>query len=361
MACMVLIIFLGLPSVSPPGYSFAGSSSIGLPVALGGDSLDIGPAELMGPANNRPVRPPAGKAVLLNDRRHQASGGGQAAVASKPADKAVSAGLIPQEDQLRQGAVFTNSLGMAFVYIGPGTFMMGSPSFEPYRNLDEVRHRVTLTKGYWMQTTEVTQGQWKAVMGSNPSYFINCGSDCPVEQVSWKSAQVFIRKLNQRGDKITYSLPTESEWEHAARAGAATALYTGDVATRGKNDAPELGAIAWYGGNSCVDYPGGYDSSGWMEKQIPCAFSGTHPVGQKKPNRFGLYDMLGNVWEWCADWQGDYPPGPVTDPAGPPAGKFRMFRGGSWYNDARYCRLAYRHSYTPGSRHNYLGFRLAGR
>ncbi|KPA16234.1 serine/threonine protein kinase, partial [Candidatus Magnetomorum sp. HK-1] len=210
---------------------------------------------------------------------------------------------------------FTNSLGMTFVYIEPGTFMMGSPPDEPGRNDNETQHQVTLTKGYYLQTTEVTQGQWKAVMGNNPSYFSNCGDDCPVEKVSWNDAQEFIQEINQK-DAYIYRLPTEAEWEYAARAGSTTALYNGPIEILGDRNAPALDPIAWYGGNSCVSYSGGYNCSDWSQTQYNCSSCGTHPVAQKQANAWGLYDMSGNVWEWCSDWYGSYPDISVTDPGG---------------------------------------------
>jgi len=252
---------------------------------------------------------------------------------------------------------FTNKFAMKFVKIPAGSFMMGSPSDEPSRDSDETQHSVTISKPFYMQTTEVTQGQWKAIMGSNPSYFSNCGDNCPVEQVSWDDVQEFIKKLNQKGEG-TYRLPTEAEWEYAARAGSKTALYTGAMKILGDNNAPDLDPIAWYGGNSCVEYSGGYDCSGWSNKQYSCSNCGTHPVGKKEPNDFGLYDMIGNVWEWCQDWKGNYPSGSVTDPTGPSSGSCRVLRGGSWSSNARYCRAAYRSCYSPSYRVNDLGFRL---
>jgi len=227
------------------------------------------------------------------------------------------------------GGNVTNDLGMAFVWIEPGTFMMGSPSSESGRDSDETQHRVTLTKGFYMQTTEVTQGQWKAIMGRNPSKFSSCGDNCPVEQVSWNDVQDFIRKLNQRTGQ-TYRLPTEAEWEYACRAGSSTRFCFGDSDS-------ELGNYAWY-----------YDNAG----------SKTHPVAQKRPNAWGLYDMHGNVWEWCSDWYGDYPSGSVTDPEGPSSGSIRVFRGGGWNGFARFCRSAIRYRYEPGVRSFILGFRL---
>jgi formylglycine-generating enzyme required for sulfatase activity len=232
-------------------------------------------------------------------------------------------------------APYMNALGMEFVYIPPGTFMMGSPSGlfsgESGRDSDETQHRVTLTQGCYLQTTEVTQGQWNDVMGRNPSYFKNCGNDCPVEQVSWNDVQEFIRRLNQREGTNKYRLPTEAEWEYACRAGSETAYCYGD--SQGG-----LGGYAWYSDNS--------DSK-------------THPAGQKQPNAWGLYDMHGNVWEWCQDWCGDYPSGAVTDPEGPSSGGYRVFRGGSWYCNTLYCRSAFRYWSSPDLRSLILGFRLA--
>ena len=220
--------------------------------------------------------------------------------------------------------------GMAFIPISPGTFMMGSPSNESGRDNDEKQHRVTLTKGYYMQTTEVTQRQWKAVMGSNPSGFKNCGDDCPVEKVSWKDVQAFIEKLNQREGGNKYRLPTEAEWEYAARAGSTTRFSFGDNEGR-------LGEYAWYNSNSG---------------------SKTHSVGQKRPNAWGLYDMHGNVREWCQDWYDDYPSGSVTDPTGPHSGSRRVLRGGSWNYVPRGVRGAYRNFFSPGNRLSDMGFRL---
>jgi len=157
---------------------------------------------------------------------------------------------------------------MKFVYIPPGEFMMGSPEDEPGRYDNEVLHKVTLTKGFYMQTTQVTQKQWQTIMGSNPSYFKNAGDDC-------HDVQEFIKRLNDKEEAdITYRLPTEAEWEYAARAGTQTAIYTGDMEIPGDNNAPDLDPIAWYGGNSGVSYDGGYDSSEWKEKQYDHKFAG---------------------------------------------------------------------------------------
>ena len=232
----------------------------------------------------------------------------------------------------------TNSLGMEFVSIKPGTFMMGSPSSEPERRKNERQHKVTLTKGFYMQTTEVTQGQWKAVMGKNPSKFKNCGDDCPVEKVSWNDAQGFIRRLNQKEGSDKYRLPTEAEWEYAARAGSKTAFANGGISELKCGYDSNLDAVGWYCGNS--------------NKR-------THPVAQKQPNSWGLYDMHGNVYEWCQDWYGEYyPVSSVIDPTGPSSASLRVYRGGGWRKNARYCRAASRSRYKPGTRNGSVGFRL---
>ncbi|MEW6267496.1 MAG: SUMF1/EgtB/PvdO family nonheme iron enzyme [Thermodesulfobacteriota bacterium] len=228
---------------------------------------------------------------------------------------------------------FTNSLGQKFVLIPSGTFTMGSPSSESGRDDDETQHQVTISRPFYMQTTEVTQGQWRSVMGSNPSHFKNCGDDCPVESVSWNDAQEFIGRLNAKEGGNKYRLPSEAEWEYAARAGSRTAYSFGESQS-------ELGQYAWYDGNS-----GGQ----------------THPVGRKRPNAWGFYDMHGNVWEWCQDWYGVYPSGAVTDPQGPSSGSDRVHRGGSWLSYAQYCRSAFRAGLVPGDRFNLLGFRLVRR
>lgn len=228
----------------------------------------------------------------------------------------------------KEGDNFTNSLGMKFVFIEPGTFMMGSPISESQRGSDETQHQVMLTKGYWMQTTEVTQGQWKAVMGSTPSS--SKRDDLPVEMVSWDDVQDFIIKLNQRGDKITYNLPTEAQWEYAARAGSSSRYCFGDSEN-------ELENYAWY-----------FNSSGEADS-----------VGQKLPNAWGLYDMYGLVSEWCQDWSGDYPSDSVTDPTGPSTGSFRVTRGGNWGLEARYCRSASRSTWHADKGAIGIGFRLA--
>ena len=219
-----------------------------------------------------------------------------------------------------------------FVWIEPGTFVMGSPRGEPERYSDEVQHTVTLTQGFWLSDHEVTQAEYQAVMGSNPSRFR--GDTLPVETVSWDDAVLYCQNLTEReraAGRITaqqaYRLPTESEWEYAARAGTTGARHG------------ELDAIAWYSGNS-----GGQ----------------TRPVKQKQPNAWGLHDMLGNVWEWCEDWYWAYPTGSVTDPTGPGSGSLRVRRGGSWILDGGgVARSADRNGSVPGDRYSHLGFRPA--
>ncbi len=267
------------------------------------------------------------------------------------------------------GRTFTNSIGQTFVLIPAGSFIMGSPEEEPGHNRDENRHRVKISKPFYMQTTEVTQGQWRTIMGNNPSYFKNCGNDCPVEQVSWHEVQGFIERLNKKEDTDKYVLPSEAQWEYACRAGAETALYTGPLLIFDGNNSPSLDPIAWYGGNSCADYEGGFDCSRWSGKQEPCAWCGIQPVGLKQPNAWGLYDMIGNVWEWCADCccykagagvvTDTYRDG-IVDPVCM-KGADRVFRGGSWYSSAGVCRSAYRLVYNPDRKGNYLGFRIIRR
>ncbi len=246
------------------------------------------------------------------------------------------------------GDTYTNPIGMTFNYIEPGTFMMGSPSDEPGFYSDETQHQVTLSRGYHMQTAPVTQGQWEAVMGDNPSVFTGCGSDCPVEQVSWYDVQDFISALNALEDTDRYALPTEAQWEYAARAGSATAFANGQITgTKGSHD-PVLDSMGWYIFNSHADH-----SIRGSEGR------GTHPVAQKDPNAWGLYDMHGNVWEWVSDWYSKYPSSVVTDPTGPSSGTKRVVRGGSWLNDVEGCRSGARERANPGDWNANLGFRLA--
>jgi formylglycine-generating enzyme required for sulfatase activity len=232
---------------------------------------------------------------------------------------------------------FTNSIGMSFVPIEPGTFMMGSPSDESGRDSDETQHQVTLTKGYFMQTTEVTQGQWKEIMGSNPSDFSSCGDNCPVERVSWNNIQEFIQKLNQKESGRNYRLPTEAEWEYAARAGTTTRFFWGNQADCSRAN---------------------YGNSSWSDECKSINPGKTKTVKSYSPNNWGLYDMHGNVWEWCNDWYVDYNSSALIDPVGPTTGASRVVRGGSWCSIARDCRSANRYGSAPDCRGGDLGFRL---
>jgi formylglycine-generating enzyme required for sulfatase activity len=229
---------------------------------------------------------------------------------------------------------YTNSLGMTFILLPAGTFSMGSPGDEPERNSDETQHQVTLSQAFYMQQTEVTQAQWEAVMGSNPSKFAGCPT-CPVENVSNDDIQEYVALINLRGEG-TYSLPTEAQWEYAARAGSTTAFYNGGLTNWKCLYDPSLDIIGWYCYNSGDE---------------------THPVAQKTPNGWGLYDMSGNVWELCYDEYGTYPSGAVTDPMGPPD-SCQVRRGGSWKASPGYCRSAYRNCTFLGGAGGTIGFRL---
>ncbi|MBP7429727.1 MAG: formylglycine-generating enzyme family protein [Candidatus Hydrogenedentes bacterium] len=221
---------------------------------------------------------------------------------------------------------------LEMVWIPAGTFLMGRwyPDEQDSVSDEAPQHQVTLSQGFWMGKYEVTQTQWEAVMGSNPAYF--SGANRPVEWVSWNEVQSFITALNSLTGE-TFRLPTEAEWEYACRGGRKTRFYWGDDPTY-----TQIGNYAWYGSNS-----GGR----------------THDVGTKLPNGFDLYDMSGNVWEWCQDWYDAYSSGSVTDPTGPASGPHRVGRGGGWSSDGAYCRSAYRSSFDPSGTGDYIGFRLS--
>ena len=236
----------------------------------------------------------------------------------------------------------TNSIGMKLVLIPRGTFMMGSPIEEEKREEDEQQHEVTITNDYYLGVTEVTQGQYEKVMGTNPSRSQKTGirnrdfSMYPVNRASWEDAVEFCKKLSELpGEKKAgrvYRLPSEAEWEYACRAGSKTA-HSFEASSRSLDD------YAWILGNSSY---------------------GINPVGEKQPNAWGLFDMHGNVWEWCSDWLGDYPKVKVSDPGGPTEGSYRILRGGSWDVTAAYCRSASRHGLPPDYFYGLdLGFRVA--
>jgi len=228
---------------------------------------------------------------------------------------------LPKTESIDLG----HGTSMEFVLIHPGTFTMGSSTGDG----DEApEHQVTITKPFYLGKYEVTQRQWKELMGNNPSKFK--GDNQPVDRVSWDDAQMFLRKLQEKtGRKFT--LPTEAQWEFAARAGTSSQWDFG-------NQESSLGDYAWFEENSG---------------------NGTHPVGQKKPNAWGLYDLYGNVQEWCNDWYAEpYPQGDVSDPQGPNSGHSRVLRGGAWGDDSAMVRPAYRNASGPGDRAPGNGFRV---
>jgi formylglycine-generating enzyme required for sulfatase activity len=246
-------------------------------------------------------------------------------------------------------------------WIAPGRFQMGSAADEPGRRDNEgPRHEVRLSRGYWLFDTPCTQALWEAVLGRNPSRFR--GPMRPVENVSWEDCQKFLEAINGRLDGLELVLPSEAQWEYACRAGSTAATYAGDLKILGESNAPLLDGIAWYGGNSGVEFElaEGADSSSWPEKQYEHEWAGTHPVGLKKANSWGLYDMLGNVWEWCLDGRRQYSSDSVIDPVGPlQEGVDRVLRGGSWNDRVRSVRAAYRVAFHPGIRDDSIGFRCA--
>lgn len=230
---------------------------------------------------------------------------------------------LPKEMSL----VLANGVNLEMVKISAGMFTMGSPIDEAARGIHATQHEVTISTPFYMGKYEVTQEQYEAVMGANPSHFK--GSKKPVENVTWNDAQDFCRKLSAKTGKIV-RLPTEAEWEYACRAGTTTAFYSGDA------DA-DLNNAGWHSGNSSRT---------------------THPVGEKMANKFGLYDMHGNVWEWCQDWYGGHSARAQIDPVGPASGATRVCRGGSWSIGPWGCRSAIPSNSVPGERSSFTGFRV---
>jgi formylglycine-generating enzyme required for sulfatase activity len=298
---------------------------------------------------------------------------------------------------------------MAFRWCPAGSFTMGSPAAEKKvlkkagaelaQYASEVQHNVTLTRGFWMAETELTQAQWQAVMGTNlvdqankmldddetydlqgqkqtlrnwmgaqkgegASRVYNQEGDIPMYYVSWNEEVEFCAKATQAVSAkipgMELRLPTEAEWEYACRAGTKTMTFAGDFTIKGVNNAPGLDGIAWYGGNCSVGYEGvGLMTDGWKEKQYPGGNGGPRRVAAKQANPWGLYDVIGNLWEWRQDYYGPYPHGAAIDPRGPGSGVDRVDRGGTWYYFARNCRAASRDPNKPGIRLNDLGFRVA--
>jgi len=216
-------------------------------------------------------------------------------------------------------------------WIEPGIFFMGSPQNEPERFDDEIQHEVELTQGFWLADTTCTQDLWQTVMGSNPSWLK--GSKHPVENISYEDCRKFFEKVNDLVSNLELRLPTEAQWEYACRAGTKTPFWFGETINTKQ-----------------VNYGGGVILSGWQE---------TVEVKALPHNDWGLYQMHGNVREWCADWYGAYEAGMVVDPQGPLAGNSRVLRGGSWFSRGRGCRSAARLSRPPGTREDNYGFRLS--
>ncbi len=285
-------------------------------------------------------------AELMLDYQKFVAAGKDGASPPAPAPKGGTGGLL---DTGIPGKVVQIKLPgevlMKFCYCPPGSFLMGSPAGEKGRGTDEDQVQVRISKGFWMAQTEVTQGQWQALMGSNPSQFQ--AAEQPVENVSWKDAEVFMAKLSQKVFLLggwTYALPTEAQWEHACRAGTESAYSFG-------SDDSELFRHGNYAGNIyaklSLDYKG-----------LPGVGDRTVAVARHPANAWGIHDMHGNVQEWCADWKADTLPG-GTDPAGAASGTRRVTRGGAWSSDAPACRAASRSSSAPAERSNILGFRPA--
>ena len=222
-----------------------------------------------------------------------------------------------------------DGINIEMVKVEAGTFMMGATSELKDPDDDEKPvHQVILTNDYYMGKYEVTQALWEAVMGSNPSEYK--GDNLPVEMVSWNDCQEFISKLNSMTGR-KFRLPTEAEWEYAARGGKKSRSYQ-------YSGSSNISDVAWYDGNSG---------------------SKTHPVGTKQANELGIYDMSGNVYEWCSDWYGSYSSSSQTNPTGADSGSFRVYRGGCWCSSAGYCRLSFRDRGTPDNRFSHIGLRLA--
>ncbi len=242
------------------------------------------------------------------------------------------------QDQYGLWAAFeVSGVHQVMRWIRPGTFLMGSPEKEPDRRDDEFQHEVTLSSGFWLADTTCTQALWAEVMGNNPSRFTD-DPELPVEQVSWDDCQEFLHTINQRHPALQLQLLTEAQWEYACRAGTLTPFSFGE------NITPEQinydGNHPYHGGEKGI-----YRRKTVPVKLLPC-------------NQWGLYQMHGNVWEWCSDWYAEYSDKAVIDPQGPSSGGDRVLRGGCWGNYARYVRSANRSRFAPVNRNGGIGFRF---
>ena len=266
--------------------------------------------------------------------------------------------VVPTVDDPITGNNFTvklkldNNKPLDMIWCKPGSFMMGSPANEKGRYDNETQHQVTLTKGFWLGKYEVTQAQYQAIMGTNPSAKDRgIGADYPVNMVTYDNVLEFCQRLTDKerlagrlSNKYKYTLPTEAQWEYACRAGTASALNNGKELMSETGFCNNLDQVGWFGNQNA----GGGNAGGKI-----------HPVEQKKANAWGIYDMHGNVWEWCLGWYEEYPTMAVTDPMGPSMGSSRVQRGGSWYNFPRRCRSAMRGNPLPNTKDYHVGFRIA--
>lgn len=318
----------------------------------------------------------------------------------------VTAPGFPASRGIVKGQGFRSAVETDFVWVESGTFTMGSSAAEraaictpeaggkPENYVDEAAHSVTISQGYWVGAHEVTirdylkflneSGKWDAtwvdlentdfspIEKTGSSYRMRSGKGAtwgdeslPMVMVSWDGAVAYCKWLSEQEKSrlpagYRFALPSEAEWEKAARGGTTTMTYAGDLKILGLHNAPLLDNIAWYGGNSGLDHSSGFDSSTWEGKQYAHKSAGTHPVGLKSPNEFGAHDMIGNVFEWCGDWYDeDYYKDGQTDPTGATSGSGRVVRGGGWYGGARFCRAANRDGSAPSGRDYVLGFRPA--
>jgi sulfatase modifying factor 1 len=325
------------------------------------------------------------------------------ALLALPVGNPVAAAKTPAPSARREYRV--PWLGLDLAPISPGQFLMGSPDGEPGHHANEAPlTTVSITHAFWLGRYEVTQRQWSLLMHTSLAdqarfaldddalYLLggkertirerigltkasrvseaigNVVPDVPIYWVNWDEAVAFCRRLTAQEHRLghlprgyVYRLPTEAEWEYAARAGTTEATYAGPIAILGERNAPALDAIAWYSGNSSVGYSGkGWPTADWTEKQYPGGTAGPRRIGTRQPNPWHLYDMLGNVNEWVADWYGDHlRGGTVRDPVGAASGTMRVIRGGSWFNAARGERSADRDRSKPARRFFGLGFRIA--